>query len=146
MFSDIECRNRQWRLGYVRIFLLIIYAAALLKTYLRDVSGAYRSAAVTGIDISPIMPQEVLPNVRFEIDDFNEPWTFKPNSFDYIHIRFLTGSIKDWESIVEQAYHCLEPGGILESSEPSFLVERDDGTVNEKSAWSGWYNIFEQYG
>ncbi|KAL0929393.1 uncharacterized protein CTRU02_215559 [Colletotrichum truncatum] len=111
-----------------------------------DVSEAYRSSVVTGIDMSPIMPEEVPPNVLFEIDDFNEPWTFQPNSFDYIHMRFLTGSIKDWEYIMKQAFDCLKPGGILESSEPSFLVESSDGTVNEESAWSGWYNIFERYG
>nr|XP_036584431.1 S-adenosyl-L-methionine-dependent [Colletotrichum truncatum]KAF6793949.1 S-adenosyl-L-methionine-dependent [Colletotrichum truncatum] len=61
-------------------------------------------------------------------------------------MRFLTGSIKDWEYIMKQAFDCLKPGGILESSEPSFLVESSDGTVNEESAWSGWYNIFERYG
>ncbi|KZL69353.1 s-adenosyl-l-methionine-dependent methyltransferase [Colletotrichum incanum] len=47
---------------------------------------------------------------------------------------------------MKEAYRCLRPGGVLESSEPSFLIESDDGTVNERSAWYRWPEIFDQYG
>ncbi|KAK1493085.1 hypothetical protein CABS01_17089 [Colletotrichum abscissum] len=83
---------------------------------------------------------------RTQTDDFNEPWTFKDNSLDYINMRFLTGSVRDWRFLVGEAYRCLKEGGILESSEPSFLIESDDGTVNAESCWYWWSRVFEQYG
>ncbi|KAJ0270924.1 hypothetical protein COL940_011319 [Colletotrichum noveboracense] len=45
----------------------------------------------------------VPPNVRFEIDDIEEPWTFsKP--FDYIHSRMMTSSIANWKSYLQKCY------------------------------------------
>ncbi|KAK1502281.1 uncharacterized protein CCOS01_17116 [Colletotrichum costaricense] len=99
-----------------------------------EVGEAHPHALVIGTDLSPIQPQHVPPNVEFQIDDFNEPWTFKDNSLDYINMRFLTGSVRDWKFLVGEAYRCLKEDGILESSEPSFLIESDDGTVDQTSA------------
>lgn len=61
-------------------------------------------------------------------------------------MRFLTGSVRDWKFLVGEAYRCLKEDGILESSEPSFLIESDDGTVDERSAWNQWHGVFEEYG
>lgn len=42
-------------------------------------------------------------NVRFEIDDVDEDWTYsKP--FDYIHSRFMTGAINNWRKFFGSAY------------------------------------------
>ena len=46
----------------------------------------------------------VPPNVSFELDDMEEEWTYKDNSFDYIHMRSLSGSFKDWDAVLSQAY------------------------------------------
>lgn len=46
----------------------------------------------------------VPPNVYFQIDDAESEWTFAKDSFDLIHIRHLSGSIKDWGALIEQAY------------------------------------------
>ena len=46
----------------------------------------------------------VPPNVRFEIDDVEEPWTYH-QKFDYIHCRFMGNGIKDWPKLLGQ---CLE--------------------------------------
>jgi len=81
-----------------------------------------------------------------QIDDCTLEWTFEPNSLDYVHIRFLSGSIPDWTRLFEQAYRCLKPGGYIESMEPSPIVECDDGTINDKSAMSQWGKIFIQGG
>ncbi|KAK1989717.1 S-adenosyl-L-methionine-dependent methyltransferase, partial [Colletotrichum falcatum] len=111
-----------------------------------EVGETQPQSVVIGIDMSPIQPKYVPPNVYFEIDDLNEPWTFDENSLDYVHMRFLTGSVRDWKFTMNEAYRCLRPGGILESSEPSFAIESDDGTIDEHSAWNQWPRIFDEYG
>lgn len=45
------------------------------------------SPADMGKDLSPIQPSWVAPNVKFEIDDLEKEWTFKPDYFDFIHSR-----------------------------------------------------------
>lgn len=42
------------------------------------------------LDLSPIQPKWVAPNVKFEIDDLEKDWTFKENYFDFIHSRELS--------------------------------------------------------
>lgn len=59
-------------------------------------ADAFPCAEVIGTDLSPIQPTAVPPNLRFEVDDCTRPWTFAPDSFDYIHIRCLSGSVADW--------------------------------------------------
>ena len=63
----------------------------------------YPSAEVIGVDISANAPTFVAPNVRFEIDDLEDDWTWNV-PFDYIHSRYLAGGIKDWEKYVKQCY------------------------------------------
>ncbi|KAJ0276628.1 hypothetical protein Brms1b_006177 [Colletotrichum noveboracense] len=49
------------------------------------------------------MPEFVAPNVKFEIDDIEESWTYtKP--FNYIHSRMMNSNIGDWDAYVKQAY------------------------------------------
>lgn len=42
---------------------------------------------VVGVDLAPNQPGWVYPNVVFETDDLEKPWTYKKNHFDYIHSR-----------------------------------------------------------
>lgn len=56
------------------------------------------------MDLSPIQPNWVPPNVSFIVDDAEAPWVHPPNTFDFIHIRHLTSSIKDWAKLLSQAY------------------------------------------
>ena len=51
-----------------------------------------------------LMPYRVPPNAKFEIDDMELEWTFPDNHFDYIHIRSLSGSFKDWDTVLKQAF------------------------------------------
>jgi len=111
-----------------------------------DFADEFPNAEIIGTDVSPIQPQWVPPNLHFQIDDCSLPWTFAPDSLDYVHIRFLGGSIADWAELFRQAYICLKPGGYLESMEPSCLITSDDGTVDAKSAMNQWGKIFEHGG
>jgi len=69
-----------------------------------DFADEFPFAAVTGTDLSPIQPSWVPPNVRFEIEDFNDEWTFRANYFDYIHLKCLFGSVGDWPKLYQQVY------------------------------------------
>ena len=46
----------------------------------------------------------VPPNCKFEVDDMEEQWTYDAGYFDYIHMRTLSGSFHDWESVLKNAY------------------------------------------
>ncbi|KAJ5122112.1 hypothetical protein N7448_003242 [Penicillium atrosanguineum] len=84
-------------------------------------------AEVIGIDLSPIQPSWVPPNCRFEIDDFEQPWSYnKP--FDYIHGRELAGAVRDHEKLFRQAFENLKPNGWFEMATMEPATFSDDGT------------------
>ena len=74
---------------------------------------------VLGNDLSPVQPRMYVPdpltsdasllvtrvptNVNFEMDDIEQEWTHQA-PFDYIHSRFLAGSISDWPKLIERCY------------------------------------------
>jgi hypothetical protein len=45
----------------------------------------------------------VPPNVEFFIDDLELDWTFV-NPFDFVYMRMMTGSIKNWPRLFSQTY------------------------------------------
>ena len=71
----------------------------------------YPSAEVIGTDISLVQPGWVPPNCSFQIDDAQLPWTFAPDSFDFIHVRYMQGAIADWPRLYREMYRALKPGG-----------------------------------
>jgi hypothetical protein len=79
-----------------------------------DIADMFPFATVTGIDIAPIQPQWTAPNCVFEIDDAEQPWTFNPFTFDFIHSRDFLYSIRDWPALSSQCLIHLKPGGYLE--------------------------------
>lgn len=68
------------------------------------VGDEYPEADILGVDLSPIQPSWVPPNVRFMVDDVEAEWVHPPETLDYIHIRHMTSSIRDWPKLLEQAY------------------------------------------
>ncbi|KAM7190841.1 secondary metabolism regulator LAE1 [Rhypophila sp. PSN 637] len=80
-------------------------------TWALDVASEYPETQVIGIDISPIQPSWVPPNVTFQIDDIELDWTFSSTQqFDLIHIRNLEASIKDWPLLYSRAFKQTVPG------------------------------------
>ena len=63
-----------------------------------------------------------------------------------MHLRYLTGSIKNWPALFRDAYRCTKPGGYVESYDGRALFESDDGTVTENSALSQWGKLFVEGG
>lgn len=64
----------------------------------------YPSAQVLGIDLSPIQPTWVPPNVKFMVDDAESPWMAKEDVYDLVHGRHITPAIKDFPAFLERAY------------------------------------------
>lgn len=111
-----------------------------------DFADAFPHARVIGIDISPIQPSWTPPNVEFQIDDCTQEWIFEPDSMDYVHVRWLLGSIVDWFALFREAFKTTRPGGYLESIEPSPYLESDDGSVTDGSTADQWGKIFVEAG
>ncbi|KAK0641361.1 S-adenosyl-L-methionine-dependent methyltransferase [Cercophora newfieldiana] len=111
-----------------------------------DFAEQFPSASVIGTDIAPIQPSWIPPNLRFQIDDCTLPWTFPPSSLDYIHTRWLIGSIPSWPALFTSAFIALKPGGYLESYEPASRMESDDGSLKPTTALYQWGKIFVEGG
>ncbi|KAL1963786.1 hypothetical protein VTN77DRAFT_7852 [Rasamsonia byssochlamydoides] len=95
-------------------------------------SDQYPSAEVLGVDLSPIQPSMVVPNVKFLIDDLEQPWVYD-RPFDFIHARHLALSIRDYRKLLKQAYNHTAPGGWIEFQDWDVMVRSEDGTTKGTS-------------
>ncbi|RDW84849.1 hypothetical protein BP6252_02439 [Coleophoma cylindrospora] len=111
-----------------------------------DFADQYPTAQVLGTDLSPIQPDMVPPNCRFEVDDAKDEWIYPLDHFDLVHIRTLFGSIRDWNKLYRQAYRHLKPGGYIEQMEISIQFKSDDGTVTAESPLHRWSTLFTEAG
>ncbi|KAI5811886.1 S-adenosyl-L-methionine-dependent methyltransferase [Pyronema omphalodes] len=94
-----------------------------------DMADQYPMAEVIGTDLSPIQPQWVPANCRFEVDDAMLEWTFKDDSFDFIHGRNIASGVSDWNHLMSEMMRCAVPGGYVELCEYSITCNCDDGTM-----------------
>ncbi|WKT54415.1 hypothetical protein QSH57_004999 [Fusarium oxysporum f. sp. vasinfectum] len=116
-----------WQSGIVAVFIVSWASANRYNKRVLDVgtgtgiwaidfADEHPDADVIGIDISPIIPNWVPPNLKFQIDDCDREWTFKESSFDYIHARDLNGSVS-WREFSKEVFRALAPGGVAEFHE-----------------------------
>ncbi|KAK1449799.1 hypothetical protein CMEL01_07135 [Colletotrichum melonis] len=108
-----------------------------------DFGDEHPEAEVIGVDLTPVPTAFVPPNVKFEVDDIEEPWTYS-QPFDYIHIRGMTSSISDWKKFSEKAYNHLTPGGYIELFEGHMRPDCDDGTLTSENALIKWVDKIEE--
>ena len=104
-------------------------------TWALDVADMFPTASVVGVDIAPIQPKWVAPNCQFEIDDVEALWTWKPNSFDFIHLRDPLLMIHDWPKLMHQVYDHLRPGGWCELACIYPQPTSDDGSMPPDSGF-----------
>ncbi|KAH4964841.1 hypothetical protein HBI82_025990 [Parastagonospora nodorum] len=90
-----------------------------------DIADHFPAAEITATDLSPILYTAAPPNLVFEIDDACSEWTYPPNHFDFIHIRGLTGCVKDWPHMYAQVYAHLAPGAWFEQLEFEIRTNAD---------------------
>ena len=103
-------------------------------TWATDLGDKHENAVVEGWDISPIQPAWVPPNVIFliqDIEDIEEDWGQK---FDFIHVRCMAGSIKDWPRLMRHIFRNLAPGGRVEFQEIENTLYSDDDTIDDNNA------------
>ncbi|KIV99165.1 hypothetical protein, variant [Verruconis gallopava] len=106
-----------------------------------DMGDKYPSATIQAIDLSPTQADWVPPNVFFEIDDMEETWTFS-RPFDYIHGKFLAGSIRDWPKLMAQSFDNLKEGGWVEFQDYDYAPRLPNGQVDESENWvTKWHKI-----
>lgn len=117
-----------------------------MTVQLSDFADQFPGAEVVGTDLSPVQPDFVPPNCKFEIDDCNNEWTWDENSFDFVHIRYLFGAIKDWSALFRQAYRATKPGGWFESVEAEAIFQSDDGTVDGTYMDTLWNKLYREGG
>lgn len=102
-----------------------------------DFADQFPSASVIATDLSPIQPACVPPNLEFQIDDFCETWTFRKESFDFIHARSIYGCVSDYLALYSEIFTHLKPGGWFEQTEISVVPQSDDNSIKGTSleAW-----------
>ncbi|KAF3017869.1 hypothetical protein E8E14_012634 [Neopestalotiopsis sp. 37M] len=100
----------------------------------------YPSAEVLGIDLSPIQPVWIPPNVKFIIDDCEEEW-LNGDNFDMVHLRFMSPVLKDVPKMCAQSYANLKPGGWIEFQELHAWPQCDDGTMLPEDHVAGFYKL-----
>jgi hypothetical protein len=68
------------------------------------VADKYPSALVLGVDLSPIQPLWVAPNVQFIIDDIEDHWTYPLDHFDLVHLRVMVAHMRNLPKLFDQCY------------------------------------------
>lgn len=100
-----------------------------------DIADEFPSAEVIGNDLSPTQPSLIPPNLKFIVDDVEDDWGYETTPFDYVHGRYLSGSLKDLPKLVQQAYNCTKPGGWFEIQDWNPEVYSNDNTVEDTAVY-----------
>ncbi|KAG9242317.1 S-adenosyl-L-methionine-dependent methyltransferase [Calycina marina] len=93
-------------------------------------------AEVIGVDLSPIQPIMLPPNLRFSADDFEMSWTY--SKFDYVFFRQMAGCLASVPEILHEVYNNLVPGGYIEFQDKAFPIRVDDDTLPQDAALYKW--------
>lgn len=86
-----------------------------------------------------LISSKVPPNVTFEVDDYEAPWTFQ-QPFDFVHTRYLAAAIKDWPKLARQCYQNVTPGGYCEFQDFHLRYYFEDGTMTPEATIPDWVN------
>ncbi|KAK3687552.1 S-adenosyl-L-methionine-dependent methyltransferase [Podospora appendiculata] len=105
-----------------------------------EVGELFPCAMVIGVDLSPIQPVWIPPNVEFMVDDIEDEWVHD-SDFDFMHLRFTGWVIKDIPKLFRTAFQNLKPGGWIEVQDICPKVGSDDGTVQPDNPLARFYSL-----
>ncbi|GKT41993.1 putative methyltransferase tdiE [Colletotrichum spaethianum] len=108
-----------------------------------DFGDLHPEAEVIGVDLSPVRADFVPPNVRFEVDDVDEEWTYSL-PFEYIHSRFMTASIGNWKEYIKKCFDNLTPGGYLELQDADIMPRSDDNLLPKDAPIIQFANLLKE--
>ncbi|KAI8052905.1 S-adenosyl-L-methionine-dependent methyltransferase [Syncephalis plumigaleata] len=94
-------------------------------TWAMEMASEYPGCEVTGIDISNIQPQAILPsNVQFEMMNVLNGIAYNNNRFDYVHMRFINVGIPEarWPTLIEELARVCVIGGTIEVIDTSAML------------------------
>ena len=101
-------------------------------TRILDQATKFPAAEVLGTDLSPIQPDYVPPNCRFEVDDAEDDWIFS-KTFDYIHLRLMFHVFNDHQKVIRSAFEFMRPGGFMEWQDYYCALQCIDDTMRGTS-------------
>ncbi|PGH04178.1 hypothetical protein GX51_03686, partial [Blastomyces parvus] len=101
-----------------------------------EFADRHQKSQVIGTDIRPIQRIFIPPNCAFVIDDFEAECLF-----DFIHMREIAGSVRDYPKLFGQAYRHLAPGGFLEVQGMETEFFSDDGTHERAVTVMQWQRL-----
>ncbi|KAH7159770.1 S-adenosyl-L-methionine-dependent methyltransferase [Dactylonectria estremocensis] len=93
-----------------------------------EVGDMYPSAEVIGLDLSPIQPAWVPPNVKFLVDDVEDQW-LNGDDIDFVHLRNMIPILKSPVGLLKQAITHMKPGGWIELQDVDGQCHSDDNTI-----------------
>ncbi|KAB5554621.1 S-adenosyl-L-methionine-dependent methyltransferase [Coniochaeta sp. 2T2.1] len=108
-----------------------------------EVGDQHPSAEVLGLDLSPIQPTWVPPNVRFMIDDVEDEW-LNGSDYDLVHFRSMALILRNLPKVIGQAYKNLKPGGWVEFQESHGMPSCDDGTMKDDDIMKRYYETCQK--
>ncbi|EGU85709.1 hypothetical protein FOXB_03777 [Fusarium oxysporum f. sp. conglutinans Fo5176] len=100
---------------------------------------------VTSIDLTPLAPHDVPPNLSFQTVKSLDLQTFKKSSHDFIHLRDLKGRISNWDEFAKEIFDVLTPGGVAEFHEGTIEFKAKVG-LPETSCMKRWGDLFRKAG
>jgi SAM-dependent methyltransferase len=110
-----------------------------------DVADQIPSAHVVGVDLSPIQPTLIPPNLQFEIMDADDTWEGFEQHFDLIHTQFMNGvAIRSWDFFYQQAFISLISHGWVENQEIDMRFHCDEVGPPIDSAYMRWAELWNE--
>jgi SAM-dependent methyltransferase len=111
-----------------------------------DFAHLYPTAEVLGTDLSPIQPDYVPANCRFEVDDAEDDWIYSPSRrFDYVHLRLMFHTFTNHRRVIDSAMEHLRPGGWMEWQDYYAEIQCIDDTM-KGSALERWSKLYIEGG
>lgn len=84
--------------------------------------------------------------MKFEIDDTTLTWSWKDNTVDFVHIRYLFGATRDWAGLFKEACRCTAPSSWIQTAEADVEILSDDGTTDSEPVLKTWAQPYRDGG